>query len=214
MDILHSKDQGGYKPIDMRSGRPQPNDNWPYHNHPTTPHDREYGVKNPKFERHMFIGRDDIFFDINAQVQMVAEARQKPDNTIDNTLVEGVEKFRPMFYRWIDRYIGKAKTIMSAFVLEQFRETAINSIKDNEEVDITLLVPQWYDDTTYQQLCNAVHDYVVTGVLYEYFSLKLTSKDPVTADKNEALAFGESEIRKLANASKPGTIKKKYKPFG
>jgi len=213
MDLLHNKEQGGYKPADLRHGRPKPNDNWPYHNQPTTPHDMEFGIKDPKSERHIFIGRDDIFFDIDAQVQMVADARQKPDGSIDNTLVEGVGKFRPMFYRWIDTYIGKAKTIMSAFVLEKFRETAINSIKDVDEVDITFLMPEWYDDTTWQQLCNAVHDYVVNGVLLEYFTLKLTSKDPVTTDKDTAVSFGESEIRKLCNANKAGTIHKKFKPF-
>jgi len=213
MDLLHSKEQGGYKPIDLYQGRPKPNDNWPYHNHPTTPHDREFGVKDPKFERHIFIGRDDLFFDINSQVQMVAEARPKQDGSIDNTLVEGVEKFRSMFYRWIDTYIGKAKTIMSAFVLEKFREIAINSIKDVDEVDITMLMPEWYDDTTWQQLCNEVHSYVVNATLFEYFKLKLTSKDPVTVDKNEAMMFGESEIRKLCNANKAGTIHKKFKPF-
>ena len=42
MDLLHSKEQGDYKPIDLYQGRPKPNDNWPYHNHPTTPHDREF----------------------------------------------------------------------------------------------------------------------------------------------------------------------------
>jgi hypothetical protein len=213
MDLLHNKEQGGYKPVDLRHGRPKPNDNWPYHNHPTTTHDRELGIKDPKFERHIFIGRDDIFFDIDAQVQMVADARQKPDGSVDNSLVEGVGKFRPMFYRWIDTYIGKAKTIMSAFVLEKFRETAINSIKDVDEVDITFLMPEWYDDTTWQQLCNAVHAYVVNGALLEYFTLKLTSKDPVTTDKDTAVSFGESEIRKLCNANKAGTIHKKFKPF-
>ena len=213
MDLLHNKEQGGYKPADLRHGRPKPNDNWPYHNQPTTPHDMEFGIKDPKSERHIFIGRDDIFFDIDAQVQMVADARQKPDGSIDNTLVEGVGKFRPMFYRWIDTYIGKAKTIMSAFVLEKFRETAINSIKDVDEVDITFLMPEWYDDTTWQQLCNAVHAYVVNGALLEYFTLKLTSKDPVTTDKDTAVSFGESEIRKLCNANKAGTIHKKFKPF-
>lgn len=118
-----------------------------------------------------------------------------------------------MFVRWIDTYIGKAKTIMSAFVLEKFRDTAMNSIKDKDEVDITLLVPDWYDDTTFQQLSDAVHNYIVNGVLREYFIITLTSKDPVTVDKNQLMVDGESEIRKLANFSKPGSIRKTQNPF-
>jgi hypothetical protein len=102
---------------------------------------------------------------------------------------------------------------MSASVLEGFQETAMNNIKDKEEVDITLLVPEWYDDTTFQQLCDAVNSYIVNATLFDYFSLSLTSKDPVTQDKQMQKMEGESEIRKLINFSKPGRISKPFKPF-
>ena len=212
---LHDKRQGNYHPIPLQgSNPPKPNDNWPYHNHPTTPHDREYGVKNPKFERHVFIRRDQIFYDIDAQLAIIAKARRKADGTEDDSITQATTTFRPMFYRWIDTYIGKAKAIMSAVVLEEFRESVMNSIKDKEEVDITLLVPEWYDDTTFPQLCDTVHNYVVNGTMQEYAKLSFTSKDPVTVDKANDMTFGESEIRKLVNAAKPGFIHKKYKPFG
>lgn len=214
MDKLHNKTQGGYRPVPIKGFRPpQPNDNWPYHGQPTTPNDREYGIKNPKFERHIFVSSENVFFDIDSQLGMLAKSRRKSDGTEDDTFSQATTTFRPMFVRWIDTYIGKAKTIMSAFVLEKFRDTAMNSIKDKEEVDITLLVPDWYDDTTFQQLSDAVHNYIVNGVLREYFIITLTSKDPVTVDKNQLMVDGESEIRKLANFSKPGSIRKTQNPF-
>ena len=204
-------EHGRYRPV--MPDRPKPDDNWPYHNHPTTPHDREYGIKNPKFERHIFIRRDQILFDIDAQIQMVASARRKPDGTEDETMQQATDKFSAMFYRWIDTHIGEAKTVMSAFVLERFKENAMNSIKDVEEVDITLLMPEWYDDTTFPQLTNAVHNYIVNATLYDYFLLTLTSKDPVTVDKAQAMIDAMTDVKTRVNASKPGRISKPLKPF-
>ena len=214
MDQLHDKSQGAYKPIPLHGNRPpQPPDNWPYHNHPTTPHDKEFGIKDPKFERHIFIGRDDVMFAIDSQIGMMNESRRKDDGTEDDTKANATTKYQQQFFRWIDNYIGKAKSVMSAFVLEKSRTSAMNSISQKEEVDITLLFPEWYDDTVFEQLCSAVHDYVVNATLYEYFSLTLSAKDPVTATKQEQMNDGLSEIRKLVNASKPGRIRKPYKPF-
>lgn len=213
MESYRDHEQDRYRPIRVEARPPQPDDNWPYHNHPTTPHDREFGIKNPKFERHIFIRRDQVFYDIDAQLGIIAKARRKDDGSEDDSVSQATTTFKPMFYRWIDTYIGKAKTIMSAVVLEKFRETAMNSIKDVDEVDITLLVPEWYDDTTFQQLCDAVHNYVVNGTMFEYTKLSFTSKDPVTVDKSNDTMFGESEIRKLVNAEKAGRLRKPYNPF-
>jgi hypothetical protein len=204
-------EQGRYRPIDC--SRPQPDDNWPYRHQPISGNDPQYGVKAPKFERHIFIRQDQIIFLIDSQIGMIADARKKPDGTEDSALSNATTKYRSMFASWIDKHIGEAKTIMSASVLEGFQETAMNNIKDKEEVDITLLVPEWYDDTTFQQLCDAVNSYIVNATLFDYFSLSLTSKDPVTQDKQMQKMEGESEIRKLINFSKPGRISKPFKPF-
>ena len=214
MDKLHDKTQGAYRPIPLHGHRPpQPPDNWPYHNHPTTPHDREFGIKNPKFERHIFISRDQILFDIDSQIGMVNQSRRKEDGTEDDTRANATTTFQQEFYRWIDRYVNKAKSVMSAFVLEQFKTTKMNSISQEEEVDITLLVPEWYDDTVFDQLCDAVHDYVVNAALYEYFALTLSVKDPVTVSKKEMMDEAKGEIRQYVNASKPGSVRKPQNPF-
>lgn len=201
----------GYHPI--HPSTPQPDDNWPYRNHPNSGNDRQYGIKSPKFERHIFIRRDQVFFDIDAQLSILADARKNPDGTENDALTNATTKYQQMFFRWIDTHIGEAKTTMSAFVLEKFRETAMNSIKDRDEVDITLLMPEWYDDTTFTQLTDAVHTYVVSATLDDYLTMAITSKDPVTLDKRQAKSDAQLEIRKLVNAAKPGRISKIQKPF-
>lgn len=211
MDKVLQHEQGKWKPIDY--GRPQPDDNWPYRRQPRNGSDPQYGVKSPKFERHIFIRRDQVFFDIDAQLGMIADARRKEDGTEDDTLTNATTKYQQMFFRWIDSHIGEAKTTMSAFVLEKFRETAMNSIKDSEEVDITLLVPEWYDDTTFPQLCDKVHEFVASATMADFCKMRFTSQDPVTVDKAQDAEFGKSEIRKLCNMSKPGRISKPFKPF-
>lgn len=221
MDILHNKSQGHYKPVPLKGSRPpQPNDNWPYHNHPSAPHDPEYGIKNPKFSRHIFISRDQILYDIEAQISMMSRARRKDNGTEDDTFTNATTNYQAQFYRWIDKHIGIAKNKMEAFVLEKQKNTKMNSISQAEEVDIELLMPEWWDDTIFDQLVQAVHDYVVNGTLYEFFSISLlvptrsgVSQDPATIVKQQQMIDGLAEIKKLANASKPGSIRKHLAPF-
>ena len=209
MDIRHQ--EKGYHPL--RFDHPEPDDNWPYHNLPNSGNDRQYGIKSPKFERHLFIRRDQILFDIDAQLGMIADARKNTDGTTDDTITNATTKYQQMFYRWVDSHIGEAKTTMSAFVLEKFRETAMNSIKDKDEIDITMLMPEWYDDTTYQQLCDKVHEYVVSSTIYDFCKMRFTSKDPVTLDMEKQKIESQFEVKKLANMAKPNRISKPFKPF-
>ena len=206
--ILH--EQGRYKPV--RCDRPKPDDNWPYHNHPTTPHDREFGIKNPKFERHIFIRRDQVSFDIDAQLGMIADSRKKPDGSVDDTITNATSKYQQQFYRWIDKHIGVAKNKMQTFVLEKFKTTKMNSISQVEEVDIELLMPEWWDDTVFDQLCQAVHDYVVNATLADYFTLRPDMNDLIVM-KRETANDNLNDIKKLANSAKPGRIRKPFKPF-
>ena len=152
-------------------------------------------------------------FSIDSQIGMMNESRRKDDGTEDDTKTNATTKYQQQFYSWIDKHIGIAKGVMSTFVLEKFKTTRMNSVSQKEEMDITLLVPLWYDDTMFDQLCNAVHDYVVNATLYEYFSLTLSAKDPVTATKQEQMNDALSDVRKYINASKPGSIRKPLNPF-
>ena len=221
MDSLHDKSQGNYRRMSIEGHRrPLPDDKWPYEEHPDSPNYKPYGIKQPKFERHIFISRDQILYDIEAQISMMSRARRKEDGTEDETFTNATQQYQQQFYRWIDKHIGVAKSAMSAFILEKFKTTKMNSISQNEEVDITLLMPEWYDDTVFDQLCQAVHDYVVNAALFEFFSLTLivptrysVANDPATEMKMRQMNDALSDIRKYVNASRPGTVRKPYKPF-
>lgn len=207
--ILH--EQGKYKPLTTQN--PLPDDNWPYPRHPNNGNDRLYGIKSPKFQRHIFLLRDQIFYDIEAQIAILNTARRKENGEEDDRLDSATTTYQSLFYRWIEKHIGIAKGVMSAFVLEKFKTKDMNSVKDKEEVDIELLMPEWYDDTVFEQLTQSIQDYVVNATLFEFFSLTLTSKDPVTVDKKGLADEALMNVRKYVNAAKPGRVKKPFKPF-
>ena len=208
-------EHGRYHPMGFPGSAPKPDDNWPYQHKPHSGIDPQYAIKNPKFERHIFIRRDQILYDIDAQLSMMAQARRTQDGADDERLTSATERYAAMFNRWIDTHIGIAKGVMSAFVLERFIDTDIDTIhSDVEESDITLLVPEWYDDTVFMQLTDAVHEYITNAALHDFLVVTLTSRDPVTVDKAAASADALSRVRKYVNAAKPGRLHKPYKPFG
>jgi len=211
MRRLHSASQGGYKPFHPRN--PLPDENWPYHHEPANGRDRQYGIHNPKFERHVFIRKDQVMADINMQLDMIAKTRRKPDGTEDDTFNSATVNYESQFMRWIDKHIGQAKAVMAAFTLEKFRTTKMNSISTTDEVDIELRMPEFWDDTTFEQLCQAVHDYIVNAVMHEYLALSLTSKDPVTIDKQQQADEALLAAKRYANAVKPGRVGKRFQPF-
>lgn len=218
MDKYIEHEQGKYKPV--RHGQPLPQDNWPYNERPDSPDYKPFADKAPKFERHIFIMRDQLLYDIDAQIGMMATARRNPDGTEENTFSNATTTYRQQFYRWIEKHIGIAKGVMSAFLLEKFKTTKLDNISQEQEVDITLLMPEWYDDTVFDQLCQAVHQYVVDATLYEFFSIALlvptrrsVAEDPATIVKRQQMAQDLQDIRKYVNASKPGRIHKILKPF-
>lgn len=204
-------EQGRYKPL--TPSRPLPPDNWPYPRHPNNGNDPLYGIKSPKFERHIYLMRDQIMYDIEAQIAILNTARRKETGEEDDKLDSATTTYQSLFFRWIEKHIGIAKGVMSAFVLERFKTKDINTVKNKDEIDIELLMPEWYDDTVFQQLTQAIQDYVVNATLFEFFAITLTSKDPVTVDKRQLANEALEDVRKYVNAAKPGRIKKPFKPF-
>lgn len=205
------RNEKGFKPFSINP--PLPEENWPYRHHPDSPNDRQFTYKAPKFERHIFIRKDQVFFDLDSQLGIISLSRKKQDGTVDDTLTNATTAYRQMFYRWIDKHIGIAKGVMSAFVLDKFKTTSMNSISDKDEIDIELLMPGFWDDTVFDQLTNAVHDYVVNATLFEYFAISLTSKDPVTVDKRQLMIEALSDVKKYVNAAKPGFVEKRKSPL-
>lgn len=210
-DILHSASQGGYDDEGLR--RPLPQEDWPYNGRPNGGSDRRYGDHGPRFEKNIYIRKDQILFDIDTQMSIVAKARRRQDDTEEETLSSGSSPYQSLFERWIDRYSGLAKGVMSAFVLERAHKGEMNDIKGETEQTITLLMPAYWDDTVFQQLSQSVHDYIVNSCLYEYFALTLTSKDPLTETKHEAAINAMYDIKRFVNACKPGRVDKTLQPF-
>lgn len=197
MDILHSKDQGNYRKVRMEESK-----HHPYH-----------ATELPRYPFHIYIRKDQLLYDIDAQISIVSRSRRNENNAEQETLTNGTSEFQGMFARWMDNYLGLAKGIMSAFVMEPFQTGKTNFTRDTDEVDIELAMPEYWDPTVLRQLTNAVHNYIVVGCLYEYFSLSLSSKDPITVDKAEQVKQEHLNIKRFVNAAKPGHIHKILKPF-
>lgn len=166
-------------------------------------------------DKRIFIYSDQLFYDIDATTLIVAKSRRgNQTNQEDNIPTSENSQERPMFYRWFDKYIKKAEGILSAYVMKQEGKVRDNALKEWDEKELWLRMPDYWDDTRYESLVKAIHDYIVTGTLVEYFSLTLTSKDPVTVDKASQLEDAELEIQDAANAVKPGSMVRSLKPFG
>lgn len=211
MPTKHSADQGNYKPIVI--GGTIPDENWPYPAHPDNPNSRYFGNEAPKFERHIYIRKDQLLYDIEAQLLVVARARRRQDGSEDENISTASDTFRGLFERWMGKYLGIAEGVMAAFVLQPFDTQLFNAIPADKEWDIELWVPEFWDDTVFQQLVNAIHDYIVNGCLYEYFLLNYTSKDPLTIDKKQLMDTALVDVKHYIHAAKPGRIRKVLQPF-
>lgn len=193
------------------------------HLHPfITPRERDWiPVPNPLCPRpprpayghtvkHVFLQADQLFYDVDAVTGLIARASQ-PD-TADLATSES-DTYRPMFFRWFDKYAAIVENILSAFVLKPEGTARLNALREWREKEIALLMPDYWDATAYDALSQAIHQFVVDGALYEYLALTLSSKDQRTIDRKESLAEGETQIRALACRTIPGTVRKHLNPF-
>lgn len=165
-------------------------------------------------DKHIFIYANQLWYDIDATTSMLARSRRQIKDPQGETIPTSEnDQERPLFYRWFDKYLKKAEGMLKAYLMKPSGVTRDNALKEWEEKDIWLRMPDYWDDTRYDSLAKAIHDYVVTGALLEYFMLTLSSKDPLTVDKSSQLTDAELDIISAANATKPGSVRKPLKPF-
>lgn len=165
-------------------------------------------------DKHIFIYANQLWYDIDATTSMLARSRRKAnDPQGENIPTSENDQERPLFYRWFDKYLKKAEGILKAYLMKPSGVTRDNALNEWEERDIWLRMPDYWDDTRCDSLAKAIHDYVVTGALLEYFMLTLSSKDPLTVDKSSQLTDAELDIISAANATKPSSVRKPLKPF-
>lgn len=193
--------------------------------HPFIPH-RERGwipVQNPlepappkpvrtHKTKHVFIQADQLFYDIDAVTGLLDRASRQTQGTAEVATSES-DTYRPMFFRWFDKYIAKAEECMSAFVMKKEGINRLNVLKEWQEREITLLMPGSWDATVYDSLVQAIHQYIVNGALYEYLAITLSSKDPRTIDKREQADEYYDLMRSLTCRVKPGSVHRPLKPF-
>lgn len=166
-------------------------------------------------DKHIFIYASQLWYDIDATTNMLGKAR-RGNQTNQEEVVPTSEndQERPLFYRWFDKYFQKAESTLSAYLMKPEGKVRDNALKEWDEKEICLRMPDYWDETRYDSLVKAIHDYITTGALLEYFKLTLTSKDPLTVDKATDLEDAELEIINCANTTKAGSMVRPLKPFG
>lgn len=162
--------------------------------------------------KHIYIQADQLFYDIDAVTGMIDKASRNTQGETEVATSES-DSYRPMFYRWFDQYIAAVERILSAYVGKPEGVARMNGLKEWQEKEIILVMPDYWDATVYDALVQAIHKYLVDGALFEYFSITLSSKDPRTVDRKQNLVDGETVIKELSSRVLPGTIRKHLNPF-
>lgn len=162
--------------------------------------------------KHIYIQADQLLFDVDSVTSLIDKATRKTQEETEVTTSEA-DSHRPMFYRWFDQYIASVERILSAYVAKPEGVARMNGLKEWQEKEIILVMPDYWDATVYDALVQAIHKYVVDGALFEYFSITLSSKDPRTVDRKQNLVDGETVIKELSSRVLPGTIRKHLNPF-
>lgn len=166
-------------------------------------------------DKHIFVYANQLWYDIDATTNMIGKARRgNQTNQEENIPTSENDDERPLFYRWFDKYIGKVEQTLSAYVMKPEGRVRDNALKQWDEKEIWLRMPDTWDDARYDALVQAIHNYIAIGALFEYFMLTLTSKDPLTVDKLGQLEEAELDVIDAANATKPGSMVHILKPFG
>lgn len=166
-------------------------------------------------DKRIFVYASQLWYDIDATTNMLGKARRgNQTNQEDIVPTSENDQERPLFYRWFDKYFHKVESTLSAYLMKPEGKVRDNALKEWDEKEIWLRMPDYWDDTRYDSLAKAIHDYIATGALLEYFKLTLTSKDPLTVDKATDLEDAELEIINCANTTKAGSMVRQLKPFG
>lgn len=165
-------------------------------------------------ERHLYIRADQILYDVDAQSALVMRSRRNENQEDIHTIgTDNADDYRPLMHRWIEKYTDLVRAHLAAYIRTQPRIASTNDLKMWDEIDILLFMPEYWNENVFPLLTNAVHDYIVNGVLYEYFALELTANDPVTISKSQLMDESYSKIKAYATASLPGQLRKPLQPF-
>lgn len=162
-------------------------------------------------EYHLYFLRSQIISDVESQLMIVTRGRKK-DGFQDNGL-DVVEKFGNQFNRWIDKYISLSKKPLVKYIVEDSVSGITNIVDGGDEIDLKLRVGDWWNDSVLKMLNMKIHDYVVSGLLYEYLLLYFGGRDDLVQSKMKELELIQEGIKSLMLSYKSGSVKKSYHPF-
>lgn len=162
--------------------------------------------------KHIFLQADQLLYDVDSITGMIDRTARIAHNDTEVATSES-DTYRPILFRWFDQYIASVEHCLSAFVLKPEGVTRLNDLKEWDEREISLLMPDYWDATVYDSLVQAIHQYVVDGALYKYMSLVLSSRDLRTIDRKQSLEEGLTSIRALSCRVIPGSVHKHLSPF-
>ena len=122
---------------------------------PQPPH-RAYGHT----VKHIFLQADQLLYDVDSITGMIDRTARIAHNDTEVATSES-DTYRPMFFRWFDKYIANVEHCLSAFVLKPEGVTRLNDLKEWDEREISLLMPDYWDATVYDSLVKADRKSVV-----------------------------------------------------
>lgn len=122
-------------------------------------------------------------------------------------------RFASQIERFINKYIDLSKSRMAAYIVTIDRKAAMNAERAWDEAIFHFAFPQTWNHTTFTNLADAIHQYIVNSVLKEFFMLVFTSRDPLVADKITLADEAYTEIKHCCVSQIPGASRKTLKPF-
>lgn len=175
-------------------------------------HPREKGVRS------LFVYMGEVMYDVEAEVSMVASSRRGEGGVEMLPLTDNVERYGRMFSRWVGKRVGEVRERLVRDVVGDVCHVAPRGGGDNlvpsEEWELRLSMPDWWDEAAWEPLLSAVHDYIVNGVLEDYFKLVLTGGDALTRDVSESRLAAWGRIRSAACRQVAGTVRRYINPMG
>ncbi len=169
--------------------------------------------RKDKGRRVIIIRKDQIFYDIEAELGLVAKVRRNEHGVDAQIGTDDADQYRPLINRWIGAAANKAKDRMRVYVVNVEQKVGVDSFADWEEMRIELSTPEYWDSRVWTTLVDAVHNYIVASVLHRYYAKTLTEQDTLTISAREDEERRYNEIKYCINSYKRDSIHKPFKPF-
>lgn len=186
-----------------RGWKPEPN--------PFNPHG---AVRTRYFvDKHIFIYAEQLLYLVDTTTQMLSKARRSEGSDSETIATSEVDRERPIFLSWFDKYYRKVEALLAPYVVKKVRISNDNALREWKEKELCLRMPDYWDESAYDSLVESINRYISDGALLEYFKIRMSSKDPITVDKATDVDDDETDILSFANQVKHGSIQKVLKPF-